>query len=158
MKRELALEFSCVTEAAALAGYKWLGRGDKNKADNAAVEAMRIVLNQTNIDGEIAIGEGEIDDALYSGEDELNEFELQSAYDDLMQYFIEEFGGKANISKDDFHSIKYYNYTLNLPIEFKTILYAKDMVKWWDNVLSEIGKQGPKTFFGFDYDYDDSEG
>ena len=44
MKRELALEFSCVTEAAALAGYKWLGRGDKNKADNAAVEAMRIVL------------------------------------------------------------------------------------------------------------------
>lgn len=70
MKRELALEFSCVTEAAALAGYKWLGRGDKNKADNAAVEAMRIVLNQTNIDGEIAIGEGEIDEApmLYIGE------------------------------------------------------------------------------------------
>ncbi|MGN1356830.1 MAG: class II fructose-bisphosphatase [Succinivibrionaceae bacterium] len=70
MKRELALEFSCVTEAAALAGYKWLGRGDKNKADQAAVEAMRFVLNQTNISGEIAIGEGEIDEApmLYIGE------------------------------------------------------------------------------------------
>lgn len=70
MKRELAIEFSRVTEAAALAGYKWLGRGDKNVADGAAVNAMRIVLNQINIDGEIVIGEGEIDEApmLYIGE------------------------------------------------------------------------------------------
>lgn len=70
MKRELAIEFSRVTEAAALAGYKWLGRGDKNIADGAAVHAMRIVLNQINIDGEIVIGEGEIDEApmLYIGE------------------------------------------------------------------------------------------
>lgn len=42
MRRELAIEFSRVTEAAALAGYKWLGRGDKNTADGAAVNAMRI--------------------------------------------------------------------------------------------------------------------
>ena len=70
MKRELAIEFSRVTEAAALAGYKWLGRGDKNTADGAAVHAMRIMLNQINIDGQIVIGEGEIDDApmLYIGE------------------------------------------------------------------------------------------
>ncbi|WP_417068342.1 class II fructose-bisphosphatase [Niveibacterium terrae] len=70
MRRELAIEFSRVTEAAALAGYKWLGRGDKNKADGAAVEAMRFVLNQIDIDGEIVIGEGEIDEApmLYIGE------------------------------------------------------------------------------------------
>ncbi|GKX52448.1 class II fructose-bisphosphatase [Budvicia aquatica] len=70
MKRELAIEFSRVTEAAALAGYRHLGRGDKNAADGAAVEAMRIVLNQVNIDGEIVIGEGEIDEApmLYIGE------------------------------------------------------------------------------------------
>ncbi|MBK5145648.1 class II fructose-bisphosphatase [Budviciaceae bacterium BWR-B9] len=70
MKRELAIEFSRATEAAALAGYRYLGRGDKNKADGAAVEAMRIVLNQVNIDGEIVIGEGEIDEApmLYIGE------------------------------------------------------------------------------------------
>ena len=70
MKRELAIEFSRVTEAAALAGYKWLGRGDKNLADGAAVEAMRLVLNQIEIDGEIVIGEGEIDEApmLYIGE------------------------------------------------------------------------------------------
>lgn len=70
MKRELAIEFSRVTEAAALAGYKWLGRGDKNAADGAAVNAMRIMLNQVDIDGEIVIGEGEIDEApmLYIGE------------------------------------------------------------------------------------------
>jgi len=70
MRRELAIEFSRVTEAAALAGFKWLGRGDKNTADGAAVEAMRLIFNQIDIDGEIVIGEGEIDDApmLYIGE------------------------------------------------------------------------------------------
>jgi len=70
MKRELAIEFSRVTEAAALAGYKWLGRGDKNAADGAAVHAMRIMLNNVDIDGQIVIGEGEIDEApmLYIGE------------------------------------------------------------------------------------------
>ncbi|WP_448215574.1 class II fructose-bisphosphatase [Endozoicomonas sp. 2B-B] len=70
MKRELAIEFSRVTEAAALAGYKWLGRGDKNAADGAAVEAMRAMLNKVQMDGEIVIGEGEIDEApmLYIGE------------------------------------------------------------------------------------------
>ena len=70
MKDELALEFSCVTEAAALAGYKWLGRGDKNLADKGAVDAMRLVLDKIAINGEIAIGEGEIDEApaLYIGE------------------------------------------------------------------------------------------
>ena len=70
MKRELAIEFSRVTEAAALAGYKWLGRGDKNAADGAAVEAMRAMLNKVDMDGEIVIGEGEIDEApmLYIGE------------------------------------------------------------------------------------------
>ena len=70
MKRELAIEFSRVTEAAALAGYRWLGRGDKNGADGAAVHAMRHVLNTIDIDGQIVIGEGEIDEApmLYIGE------------------------------------------------------------------------------------------
>ncbi|MGF1730672.1 class II fructose-bisphosphatase [Photobacterium kasasachensis] len=70
MKRDLAMAFSRVTEGAALAGYKWLGRGDKNAADGAAVEVMRTLLNQTEIEGEIVIGEGEIDEApmLYIGE------------------------------------------------------------------------------------------
>ncbi len=70
MKRDLAMAFSRVTEGAALAGHKWLGRGDKNAADGAAVEVMRELLNKTEIEGEIVIGEGEIDDApmLYIGE------------------------------------------------------------------------------------------
>jgi len=70
MKRELALEFARVTEVAALAGYKWIGRGNKDLADQAAVDAMRTVLNQIEIDGEIVIGEGEIDEApmLFIGE------------------------------------------------------------------------------------------
>lgn len=70
MKRDLALQFSRVTEAAALAGHKWLGRGDKEAADQAAVSAMRALLNTSDIDGEIVIGEGEIDEApmLYIGE------------------------------------------------------------------------------------------
>lgn len=70
MKKEIALDFARVTEAAALAAQKWVGRGEKNLADNAAVEAMRNVLNRMKIDGEIVIGEGEIDEApmLYIGE------------------------------------------------------------------------------------------
>ncbi len=70
MKRDLAMAFSRVTEGAALAGHKWLGRGDKNAADGAAVAVMRELLNKTEIEGEIVIGEGEIDDApmLYIGE------------------------------------------------------------------------------------------
>lgn len=70
MKRSLSIEFSRVTEAAALAAYAWLGRGNKNAADDAAVKAMRYLLNQMDIRGEVVIGEGEIDQApmLYIGE------------------------------------------------------------------------------------------
>ncbi len=70
MNRALAIEFSRVTEAAALAAYTWLGRGDKNAADDAAVKAMRYMLNLIHMDSEIVIGEGEIDEApmLYVGE------------------------------------------------------------------------------------------
>lgn len=63
MNRALAIEFSRVTEAAALAAYTWLGRGDKNAADDAAVKAMRYMLNLIHMDAEIVIGEGEIDEA-----------------------------------------------------------------------------------------------
>ncbi|MFD0966679.1 class II fructose-bisphosphatase [Seminibacterium arietis] len=70
MNRSLAIEFSRVTESAALAAFSWLGRGDKNSADNAAVQAMRMILNQISMQGEVVIGEGEIDKApmLYIGE------------------------------------------------------------------------------------------
>ena len=70
MKRSLSIEFSRVTEAAALAAFAWLGRGNKNAADDAAVKAMRLLLNQMEIRGEVVIGEGELDQApmLYIGE------------------------------------------------------------------------------------------
>lgn len=70
MNKVSALAFSKVTEAAALAAADWVGRGDKNRADDAAVKAMRTLLNQMAIRGKIVIGEGEIDEApmLYIGE------------------------------------------------------------------------------------------
>lgn len=68
--RNLALELVRVTEAAAMAASRWMGRGDKNGADGAAVEAMRTVLQTVPMDGVVVIGEGEKDEApmLYNGE------------------------------------------------------------------------------------------
>ena len=70
MERELALEFVRVTEAAALASGRLMGRGDKEAADQAAVDAMRSVFDTVHIDGRVVIGEGEMDEApmLYIGE------------------------------------------------------------------------------------------
>ncbi len=70
MDRNLALEAVRVTEAAALAASKLMGRGDEKAADQAAVDAMRQALNALNIDGTVVIGEGERDEApmLYIGE------------------------------------------------------------------------------------------
>jgi fructose-1,6-bisphosphatase II / sedoheptulose-1,7-bisphosphatase len=70
MDRNLALEAVRVTEAAALAAAKLLGRGDEKAADQAAVDAMRRALNALHIDGTVVIGEGERDEApmLYIGE------------------------------------------------------------------------------------------
>ncbi|CAM2930456.1 class II fructose-bisphosphatase [Vibrio mytili] len=70
MDQKLSYEFVQVTEAAAIASYKYSGQGQKDKADQAAVDAMRTTLNQLDIDGRIVIGEGEIDQApmLYIGE------------------------------------------------------------------------------------------
>jgi fructose-1,6-bisphosphatase II len=68
--RNLAMEMVRVTESAALASARWVGRGDKEGADNAAVEAMRTILGTVQMDGVVVIGEGEKDDApmLYNGE------------------------------------------------------------------------------------------
>ena len=68
--RNLALELVRVTEAAAMAAGRWMGRGDKEGADGAAVDAMRIVLSSISMDGIVVIGEGEKDEApmLYNGE------------------------------------------------------------------------------------------
>jgi fructose-1,6-bisphosphatase II len=68
--RNLGMELVRVTEAAALAASRWVGRGDKNGADGAAVAAMRAVLSTVSMDGVVVIGEGEKDHApmLYNGE------------------------------------------------------------------------------------------
>ncbi|MGI6663785.1 MAG: class II fructose-bisphosphatase [Bacillota bacterium] len=70
MERELALEFVRVTEAAALASGRFMGTGDNDGCDEAAVRAMRELLSTIDIDGTIVIGEGEMDEApmLYIGE------------------------------------------------------------------------------------------
>ena len=70
LDRVLVLEMVRVTEAAAMAASKWVGRGDNDAADDAAVEAMRAALNELPIDGTVMIGEGERDEApmLYIGE------------------------------------------------------------------------------------------
>jgi fructose-1,6-bisphosphatase II len=68
--RNLALELVRVTEAAALAASRWMGRGDKNAADGAAVDAMRLMIDTVSVDGIVVIGEGEKDEApmLFNGE------------------------------------------------------------------------------------------
>lgn len=70
LDRNLALEMVRVTEAAALAASRLMGRGDEKEADQAAVDAMRRALNAIDIDGKVVIGEGERDEApmLYIGE------------------------------------------------------------------------------------------
>ncbi|MFC0582026.1 class II fructose-bisphosphatase [Micrococcoides hystricis] len=68
--RNLALELVRVTEAAAIAGGNWVGYGDKNRADGAAVDAMRALLDTVHFNGVVVIGEGEKDEApmLFNGE------------------------------------------------------------------------------------------
>ena len=67
--RNLALELVRVTEAAAMAASRWVGRGDKNGADGAAVNAMRSLIGSVSMQGTVVIGEGEKDDApmLFNG-------------------------------------------------------------------------------------------
>src|SRR5438045_8429025 len=69
LDRVLVLEMVRVTEAAAIAASKWIGRGDNDSADAAAVEAMRAALNELPMDGTVVIGEGERDEEpmLYLG-------------------------------------------------------------------------------------------
>jgi fructose-1,6-bisphosphatase II len=68
--RNLAMELVRVTEAAAMAAGRWVGRGDKNGADGVAVNAMRALITTVGMDGIVVIGEGEKDAApmLYKGE------------------------------------------------------------------------------------------
>jgi len=68
--RNLAMELVRVTEYGALAAARWVGLGEKESADGAAVDAMRLMLDSVRLDGVVVIGEGEKDEApmLYFGE------------------------------------------------------------------------------------------
>ena len=69
--RNIAMELVRVTEAAALAAGRWIGRGDKEAADGAAVDAMRLMIDTVSMNGVVVIGEGEKDEApmLFNGEE-----------------------------------------------------------------------------------------
>lgn len=71
LDRNIAFELARVTEAAALSAARWMGKGDKNAADQAAVNAMRVTLNNVDMDGIVVIGEGDKDEApmLFIGEE-----------------------------------------------------------------------------------------
>ncbi|MBN1503189.1 class II fructose-bisphosphatase [Candidatus Woesearchaeota archaeon] len=88
MDRNLALDFVRVTEAAAMASARWVGKGDKHKADEAAVRLMRKTFNMLDIEGKIVIGEGERDEApmLFIGENvgmQGGKFKIDLAVDPL---------------------------------------------------------------------------
>ncbi len=85
MDRSLAIEFARVTEAAAINCAHWIGKGEKNMADGAAVEAMRKMFDTVAISGTVVIGEGEMDEApmLYIGEKVGKGVEVDIAVDPL---------------------------------------------------------------------------
>ena len=83
-------------------------------------------------------------DALLNADDK-NEFDVN----DLIRFFLEDFGQKAHIDEDSFPS---HPYSLNLPITRYTLLYAREMIEWWENTFSGIEKQGSARFFGYDYE------
>ena len=121
---------------------------------NSIIKFLTYIVKDVDIDTDRnedyirLTGEDEINNALYM--DDLDEFQIQNANDDLITYFLEVFGKKANISQNDLHSIQYTGTTLNLPVEFETLLYAREMIEWWSNTLLEIEEQGPKRYFGYD--------
>ena len=95
MERGLALEFVRVTEAAALNSARWMGKGDKIKADDAAVKAMRAMFDTINVKGTVVIGEGEMDEApmLYIGEVVGKGEEcVDIAVEIVEQYLVEDLG------------------------------------------------------------------
>ncbi|MDO4793841.1 MAG: class II fructose-bisphosphatase [Filifactor alocis] len=95
MDRNIALELVRITETAALASANWMGRGDKNAADGAAVEGMRMCFERVDVRGEIVIGEGELDEApmLYIGE------KVGSGYGPLVDIAVDPIDGTNLIAK-----------------------------------------------------------
>lgn len=97
-----------------------------------------------------------LDMAVYDAK--LDDWEAQECYDNLVDWFLEEFGDsdKADIVKDEIYAIQYYNTSLCLKlcdsenhVMFKTLLWASDMVKWWRTHLDDLVKMGAREYFGF---------
>ena len=95
MIRELTMEFARVTEAAAIAAARWMGRGEKDAADDAAVVAMRAVFSTVQIDGTVVIGEGEMDEApmLFIGE------KVGSGVDPKVDIAVDPVEGTNNVAR-----------------------------------------------------------
>ncbi len=95
MDRNIALELVRITETAALASANYMGRGDKNAADGAAVEGMRVCFESVDVRGEIVIGEGELDEApmLYIGE------RVGSGYGPMVDIAVDPIDGTNLIAK-----------------------------------------------------------
>ncbi len=95
MDRNIALELVRITETAALASANYMGRGDKNGADGAAVEGMRVCFEGVDVRGEIVIGEGELDEApmLYIGE------KVGSGYGPMVDIAVDPIDGTNLIAK-----------------------------------------------------------
>src|SRR5690606_34408005 len=93
--RNLALELVRATEVAALAAARWMGRGDKERADQAAVDGLRTVLGTVRMKGVVVIGEGEKDEApmLYIGE------EVGSGDEPLVDIAVDPIDGTTLLSK-----------------------------------------------------------
>ncbi|MDU5560285.1 class II fructose-bisphosphatase [Anaerococcus vaginalis] len=102
MNRDLGINLCRVTEAAALASGKYLGKGKKNDSDNIAVDQMRAMFNYLGINGRVVIGEGEIDEApmLYIGE-EIGDM----SQDDVVDIAVDPIDGTASLANGTSNSI-----------------------------------------------------
>ncbi|HLD86824.1 MAG TPA: class II fructose-bisphosphatase [Candidatus Nanoarchaeia archaeon] len=99
--RNLALEFVRATEEAAMASARWMGRGNKNQADHAAVEAMRRRFSDVAIKGTVVIGEGEMDEApmLYIGE------KVGTGYGDEIDIAVDPLEGTSITARGDANAL-----------------------------------------------------
>ncbi|PWI57846.1 class II fructose-bisphosphatase [Sulfoacidibacillus thermotolerans] len=95
MMRGLTMELARVTEAAAIAAARWIGKGDKQSADQAATSAMRSIFNHIDIRGTVVIGEGELDEApmLYIGE------KLGTGNGTVVDVAVDPLEGTTNVAK-----------------------------------------------------------
>ena len=118
MERSLSMELVRVTEAAALASARWMGRGKKDEADDAATTAMRDVFDTIPMKGTVVIGEGEMDEApmLYIGE------KLGTGYGPQVDVAVDPLEGTNIVASGGWNALQY----LRLPI-MEILLHAPDM-------------------------------